>query len=99
MTVTAGNDKYPSWMEVTEKGGLEGEALMRNVKGALEKALSQGTRFLLETDYIDDSRRPGAVLGPATVPRRTLALHARGLLTEEQAWTIHGDNPEKVFGR
>ena len=67
-------------------------------KGAFEKALSQGTRFLLETDYIDDNGRPGAVLGPATVPRRTLDLFSRGLLTEEQAFKIHRDNPEKVFG-
>jgi TatD-related deoxyribonuclease len=68
-------------------------------KGAFEKALSQGTRFMVETDYIDDNRRPGAVLGPATVPRRTLDLFSRGLLTEEQAYKIHRDNPEKVFGK
>jgi len=68
-------------------------------KGAFEKALSQGTRFMVETDYIDDNRRPGAVLGPATVPRRTLDLFSRGILTEEQAFKIHRDNPEKVFGK
>jgi len=68
-------------------------------KGAVEKALAQGTRFLVETDYIDDPRRPGAVLGPATVPRRTLDLLARGVLSEEAAFVIHGDNPRKVFGQ
>jgi TatD-related deoxyribonuclease len=68
-------------------------------KGAFEKALAQGTRFLLETDYIDDPRRPGAVLGPATVPRRTLDLFSRGILTEEAAFVIHRDNPLKVFGQ
>jgi TatD-related deoxyribonuclease len=68
-------------------------------RGAFEKALAQGTRFMLETDYIDDPRRPGAVLGPATVPRRTLDLFARGVLTEEAAFVIHRDNPQKVFGR
>jgi len=67
-------------------------------KGAFEKALAQGTRFMVETDYIDDPRRPGAVLGPATVPRRTLDLLSRGVLTEEQAWVIHRDNPALVFG-
>jgi TatD-related deoxyribonuclease len=67
-------------------------------KDALEKALAQGTRFLLETDYLDDSRRPGAVLGPATVPRRTLELFENGHLTEEQGFMIHRDNPRKVFG-
>ena len=28
----------------------------------------------METDYLDDPRRPGAVLGPRTVPRRTKEL-------------------------
>ena len=30
--------------------------------------------FLMETDYMDDPRRPGAVLGPKTVPKRTQQL-------------------------
>ena len=37
----------------------------------------------LETDYIDDPRRPGAVLGPATVPRKTRQWIEKGLLTED----------------
>ena len=28
----------------------------------------------METDYLDDPSRPGAVLGPKTVPKRTHAL-------------------------
>jgi TatD-related deoxyribonuclease len=67
-------------------------------KDAAEKALAQGTRFMLETDYIDDNRRPGAVLGPGTVPRRTLELFDRRVMTEEQAFIIHRDNPAKVYG-
>jgi TatD-related deoxyribonuclease len=63
-----------------------------------EAAARQGTRFLLETDYIDEPERPGAVLGPKTVPRRTLELVARGLLTEEQAHVVHADNPRRVYG-
>ncbi|MGY8745958.1 MAG: TatD family hydrolase, partial [Candidatus Poseidoniales archaeon] len=35
--------------------------------------------FMLETDYMDDPRRPGAVLGPKTVPKRTRQLLAAGL--------------------
>jgi TatD-related deoxyribonuclease len=67
-------------------------------KDALEQALSQGTRFMLETDYIDDLKRPGAVLGPATVPKKTLRLFREGGLSEKQAWVIHSENPRKVFG-
>ena len=66
-----------------------------SVKGAIEQALEEGTRFMMETDYIDDPDRPGAVLGPKTIPRRTLKLiETHG---EEPFWTIHKENPEKVY--
>ncbi len=61
------------------------------------EALKGGPRFLLETDYIDDPRRPGAVLGPATVPKKTRAWLEKGFLTKEQAWSIHHDLPEKTY--
>ncbi len=67
-------------------------------KGSVEKAIRTSTRFMLETDYIDDLRRPGAVLGPATVPKRTLALLDKGVLSEDDCLAIHKDNPEKVYG-
>jgi TatD-related deoxyribonuclease len=63
------------------------------VKAALEK----GDRFMLETDFIDDKRRPGAVMAPATVPRRTRAMLEQGV-PEERIWRIHKENPEKVYG-
>ena len=61
-------------------------------------AVKGGPRFLLETDYIDDPRRPGAVLGPTTVPRKTLAWLATGLLSEEDCQVIHKDLPERTYG-
>src|SRR2546426_994057 len=61
------------------------------------EALKGGPRFLLETDYIDDPSRPGAVLGPATVPKKTRAWLEKGILTKEQAWSIHHDLPEKTY--
>jgi len=61
------------------------------------EALRGGPRFLLETDYIDDPSRPGAVLGPATVPKKTKAWLEKGVLTTEQAWSIHHDLPEKTY--
>jgi TatD-related deoxyribonuclease len=61
------------------------------------EALKGGPRFLLETDYIDDPNRPGAVLGPATVPKKTRAWLERGLLSKDQAWSIHHDLPEKTY--
>ena len=60
-------------------------------------AIGKGTRFLMETDYIDDPCRPGAVLGPKTVPRRTIEFLEKGLLTERQAYEIHKINPEETY--
>jgi TatD-related deoxyribonuclease len=67
-------------------------------KDAAEEAIRQGTRFLMETDYMDDPRYPGAVLGPRTVPKRTKDLVSKGIMTDEQAWVVHKENPEKVYG-
>ncbi|MEA3201363.1 MAG: TatD-related deoxyribonuclease [Thermoplasmata archaeon] len=67
-------------------------------KGSAEDAIRQGTRFLMETDFMCDPRYPGAVLGPKTVPRRTADLIAKGLMTEEQAWIVHAENPKRVYG-
>ncbi len=64
----------------------------------VQEALEKGSRFLLETDYLDDLRRPGAVLSIATVPKRTTSLLQSGLMTEEQALKIHVDNPLAVYG-
>jgi TatD-related deoxyribonuclease len=63
---------------------------------SVKEALSKGDRFMLETDFIDDRRRPGAVMGPATVPRRTRAMLEQGV-DEERIWRIHKENPERVY--
>jgi len=63
---------------------------------ALEAA-KQGDRFMLETDYIDDKSRPGAVLGPKTVPRKVKELLKRGF-DEDFIYKICVENVEKVYG-
>ncbi len=65
---------------------------------ALKKALEKGTRFFMETDYIDDPRRPGAVLGLKTVPRKVKKLLADGTMSKEDVYRIHKDNPERIYG-
>lgn len=64
----------------------------------VREALRGSPRFLLETDYIDDPRRPGAVLGPATVPRKTRTWLKAEWLTEDHAERIHRDLPERTYG-
>jgi TatD-related deoxyribonuclease len=60
------------------------------------KAAEQGSRFLVETDYIDDRSKPGAILGPKTVPRRVIELVEWGY--EDVAYKICVENVEKVYG-
>lgn len=65
---------------------------------AIKTAIGKNNRFLMETDFLDDVTRPGAVLGIKTVPKRTRAFLDKGLFTEDDVWRIHKDNPETVYG-
>jgi len=70
-------------------------------KGAIDRLVethrSSSHGFFLETDYMDDPRRPGAVLGPKTVPKRTQQLLDAGV-DEEVMWNTHSALPERVYG-
>ncbi len=67
-------------------------------KRSIMSARKEGNRFLMESDYIDDLRRPGAVVSPKSVPRLSLQLLNEGILTEEDLWKIHKDNVEEAYG-
>ena len=64
----------------------------------LEEAVRMGIDFLMETDYIDDPKRPGAVLGPATVPKRVKYMLSRGIVDEDFIQRVHHDLPTKIYG-
>ena len=55
-------------------------------------------RFTMESDYMDEKTRPGAVSGPKSVPKYTRRLLGAGLITEEDAHRIHTDTPMRVYG-
>ena len=63
---------------------------------AAERATESEVPFLMETDFIDDPNRPGAVLGPKTVPRRTRWLLESGF--ERAVAMAHVETPERVYG-
>ncbi len=84
----------PPMVRVCEEKGIFPSVLAG--EDAIQKALGEGTRFMMETDYIDDLQRPGSVLGPKTVPKRTKQLLPEW--GEEVFWKIHKENPEKVYG-
>ncbi len=84
----------PPMVRICEKNGIFPSVLAG--EESIQKALSEGTRFMMETDYIDDLKRPGSVLGPKTVPRRTKQLIPE--FGEDVFWKVHKENPEKVYG-
>jgi TatD-related deoxyribonuclease len=65
-------------------------------KEYLETAVEVGEPFLMETDFVDDADRPGAVMGPKTVPRRVRWLREQG--HEEAVRLAHVETPESVYG-
>ena len=69
--------------------------------GAIDELMatyeSSSHGFFLETDYMDDPRRPGAVLGPKTVAKRTKQLIEAGL-PEDILWNTHQDLANRIYG-
>lgn len=54
--------------------------------------------FTMESDYMDENSRPGAVIGPKSVPRFTKNLLLKGLISEEDCHRIHTETVESVYG-
>ena len=52
----------------------------------------------MESDYMDDLSRPGAVNGPRSVPRRMQRMLQEGTVTAEDMWRVHSAVPEKIYG-
>ncbi|RQG97716.1 TatD family hydrolase [Natrarchaeobius chitinivorans] len=78
-------------------GRLEGPVpSVMSEKDRLEVAAERGEPFLMETDYVDDPDRPGAVLGPKTVPRRVRWMLENGL--DDAVRTAHVETPKAVYG-
>jgi len=57
-----------------------------------------GLRFSMESDYMDENARPGAVIGPKSVPRFTRRYLEEDLITEEDAWRVHAETPSRTYG-
>ncbi|MFB6269656.1 MAG: TatD family hydrolase [Halobacterium sp.] len=65
-------------------------------KEYLETAVEVGEPFMMETDFVDDADRPGAVMGPKTVPRRVRWLRENG--HGDAIRVAHVTTPESVYG-
>jgi len=108
---TESGDDFREVAEWAEGRGLPAERVVKHysagpVEGpipsvisnedALERAAEGEGTFLMETDYLDDPDRPGAVLGPRTVPRRVRSLREEGY--DAALRTAHVDAPARVYG-
>jgi TatD-related deoxyribonuclease len=65
---------------------------------ALPRLIREHRRFTMESDYMDENSRPGAVIGPKSVPRYTNQLVAAGKMTPEDCFFIHAETVERVYG-
>ncbi|MFB6360431.1 MAG: TatD family hydrolase [Halobacteriales archaeon] len=108
---TEANDEFPDVADWATEAGLPPEQVVKHYaegptagvtpsviarKEALEAAAEAGEPFLMETDFLDDPERPGAVLGPRTVPRRVNWLLEAGY--DAAVRTAHVDTPQRVYG-
>jgi len=65
---------------------------------AIPQLARERRAFTMESDFMDENARPGAVTGPKSVPRYTNQLLRQGLITEEDCFRIHAETVEKVYG-
>ncbi len=85
----------PPLVTLDENYGLM-PSMLATRKNIIE-AVRKGTRFFMETDYIDDLGRPGAVLAPKSVPKLTKKLLDENIISEQQAHQIHVKNPQATY--
>jgi len=65
---------------------------------ALPQLIHDRRRFTMESDYMDENSRPGAVIGPKSVPRYTNQMVQSGVMTAEDCFFIHKETVERVYG-
>ena len=108
---TESGEEFTEITEWAEACGLPRERVVKHFAGGrtegpvpsviarrdeLEVAVEEGGPFVMETDFIDDPDRPGAVLGPKTVPKRSLELQEEG--HDDALRTAHVETPARVYG-
>jgi len=106
-----GGEDFTEVAEWAEERGLPSERVVKHYSGGrldgitksvisnkedLEVAVEEDEPFMMETDYIDDPDRPGAVLGVKTVPRRVRWLRDEG--HEAAIRRAHVETPASVYG-
>ncbi|MCK9592912.1 MAG: TatD family hydrolase [Methanoregula sp.] len=65
---------------------------------AIPQLIRERRAFTMESDFMDENSRPGAVIGPKSVPRYTNQLLRNNLITLEDCFRIHAETIGKVYG-
>ncbi|MBO4763323.1 MAG: TatD family hydrolase [Candidatus Methanomethylophilaceae archaeon] len=63
----------------------------------VREALSKGDNFMVETDYIDDPTKPGAMMSLNTVPKRIMGFVQSGEVPEDVIFKICRDIPDSLY--
>jgi len=85
-----------SFVPAPERLGIVPSFLAR--REAVRDARGDPGPWFLETDFLDDPARPGAVLDLATIPRRAGALAAEGAAGIEVLHRVFVDSVQAVYG-
>lgn len=88
--------KHYARSHVVERSGIVPSYLAR--RELVKDVLADRAPWFLETDFLDDPRRPGAVLDLATVPRRALAIADEGPEGLERLQVPFVESPMRVYG-
>jgi TatD-related deoxyribonuclease len=65
---------------------------------AIPQMVRERRAFTMESDFMDENSRPGAVTGPKSVPRYTYQLLRDDLITPDDCFRIHAETIGKVYG-
>ncbi|MEM3834541.1 TatD family hydrolase [Pyrobaculum sp.] len=89
------------------EGALAGYAFTKGLspsvpigrRGEFEDALKSGPVFVVESDYIDDKSRPGAVIPPWTLASKLRQYAASGRIAADDLRQICVSNVARIYGR
>lgn len=87
------------------EGALAGYAHARGLspsvpmgrRGEFEEALKAGPVFVVESDYIDDRSRPGAVIPPWTLASKLRQYVSKGVLSADDMYKICVENVRSIY--
>ncbi len=86
----------PPFIRASEEAGIYPSLIASEEN--IARAVREGNRFMMESDYIDEATRPGAVVGPKSVPKVSRKLLEANVLDEDDLWRIHLDNVRDAYG-